>query len=192
MLFNNRRSRFVIAGLVLTLALLPQAATAKGDSPDIRHPEGTLTLSNRQLVPGTAIEIGGRDFGARSALELVLVSVAGRFALGSVTADSVGGFTRSFDVPMDMNIGAYRIIAVAGDGDEVASLNVEMLAATAAGADDASDMSQDDDMAHSEPSADHMEVERAGSPWVTGSAVLSVIVALGVGVTLLRDQKHLG
>lgn len=93
------------------------------------HPQGTLKLADRKLVPGSTVTKGGEKSAGGGQLEIVLVGLAGRFRLGDVTPDSVGEFTQSFAIPADLDVGAYRLVAIATDEDEVASLNVELLAA---------------------------------------------------------------
>ena len=105
--------------------------------------------------------------------------------MGTVTADSVGGFMQSFDVPTGLGLGGYRLIAMASDGDEVASLNVEILAAPAEASDHMDTPGGHDE---GEPSDEHMEVDRAGNPLVMGGAVVGVVLALGAGMLLIRKQ----
>ncbi len=116
----------IVGSLVAVIASIPATAIA---ADALRHPEGTLKLADRQLVAGSTVPIRGEQFAEHGKLELLLVGVAGRFRLGDVTADSVGGFSKSFDIPADIEVGAYRLVAIATDDDEVASLNVELLAA---------------------------------------------------------------
>ncbi len=115
-----------VGSLVAGITSIPATVIA---ADALRHPEGTLKLAERQLVAGSTVPIRGEQFADHGKLELLLVGVAGRFRLGDVTADSVGGFAKSFDIPADIELGTYRLVAIATDDDEVASLNVEVLAA---------------------------------------------------------------
>ncbi len=115
----------IVGSLVAVIASIPAAVIA---ADALRHPEGTLKLAKRQLVAGSTVPIRGEMFAEHGKLELLLVGVAGRFHLGDVTTDSVGGFAESFDIPADIVLGTYRLVAIATDDDEVASLNVELLA----------------------------------------------------------------
>ncbi len=142
---------------------------------------------------GATVPIGGEKFAEHGELELVLVGVAGRFRLGDVTADSVGGFAKSFDIPADIELGAYRLVAIATDDDEVASLNVELLAAPLDA--DKENGHAEDGQSHDAESAEHaptdepLILDRAGSPWVRGGAVVGIIIALVGGGLLLRKPQ---
>lgn len=186
-----------VGSLVAVITSIP-AATIAADAR--RHPEGTLKLAERQLVAGSSVPIGGEKFAVHGKLELLLVGVAGRFRLGDVTADSVGAFTESFEIPADLDVGAYRLVAVAADGDEVASLNVELLAespASAEGGGHAEDdrghaedgHSHDAESAEDAPTDEPLILDRAGSPWVWGGAAVGIIIALVGGGLLLRKPQ---
>ena len=178
-------------------AAAPAVAVANGA---MAHPEGTLKLASRQLVSGSTVLIRGEMFAERGKLQLLLVSVAGRFQLGEVTADSVGGFAESLEVPANLALGAYRLVAIATDEDEVASLNVELLAAApeadeenehaGAGAG-AANHSEDGEHAEAgEPTDEPLSLDRAGSPLVTGGAVVAILFALVTGGLLLRKPEE--
>ena len=144
------------------------------------HEEGTLKLADRRLAPGTSIQIVGEKFARGSRLTLALVGVAGRFELGDVEADTAGAFTKSFDLATDLAAGSYRLVAIAPDGDEAASLTVEVFVA----AQPVEQESMPD--AGSPPTAEPLALDRAGNPWVTGGAVVGIIFAFGLGGLLLR------
>ena len=116
-------------------------------------------------------------------LALTMEGMAGRVALGKVTADSAGAFTASLHVPADLALGTYRLVARAGDGDEVASLDVEVVAGAAAAA-------PADAHAGHAPSAAPLALARARSPWVTGGALAAIVLALAGGVVLLRRPRR--
>ncbi len=178
-----------VGSLVAVITSIPAAAIA---ADALRHPEGTLKLAERQLVAGSTVPIGGEKFAEHGELELLLVGVAGRFRLGDVTADSVGGFAGSFDIPADIDVGAYRLVAIAADGDEVASLNVELLAESPA-PDKGPGLSEDDgghaESAEDAPTDEPLILERTRSPWVRGGAVVGIIIALVGGGLLLRKPQ---
>ncbi len=180
-----------VGSLVAVITSIPTTAIA---ADDLRHPEGTLKLAERQLVAGSTVPIRGEMFAEHGKLELFLVGVAGRFPLGDVTADSVGGFNKSFDIPADIEVGTYRLIAIATDDDEVASLNVELLAAPL-DADEENGHAEDGHLHDTESAADAptdepLILERAGSPWVRGGAVVGIIIALVGGGLLLRKPHE--
>ncbi len=192
-----------VGSLVAVITSIPATAIA---ADALRHPEGTLKLTERQLVAGSMIPIGGEKFAKHGKLKLLLVGVAGRFPVGDATADSVGAFSESFGIPAGIEPGAYRLIAVAVDGDEVASLNVELLAESPA-PDEGSALSEDaglseDDTAHPDdghshdvesaeesPTDEPLTLDRAASPWIRGGAVVGIIIALVGGGLLLRKPQ---
>ncbi len=165
------RSALTLGVLAGTVTAVPKVGAAAPPP----HPEGVLKLSDRHLVQGSTVRIGGEKFSRNGNLDLVLVGVAGRFTLGKVTADSVGGFESSFEIPADLEVGSYRLVAIASDGDEVASLNVDLLGQPEAEPTDGS-------------SAEPLAVDRAGRPWVTGGAVVGIVLALVAGGMLLRRR----
>ncbi len=165
-----------VGGLALMLAAVPLGALV--------HPEGALKVPNPHFVPGSTVRVGGEQFAGGGKLELVLVGVAGRFRLGEVTTDSVGGFAESFEVPMDVEVGSYRLVAIATDGDEVATFNVDMLAAPAEPQKDGDSRSEDQ-----EASAEELALDRAPRPWVKGGAIVGIVLALALGGVLLRKPQ---
>ena len=168
------RRSLTAGGLAAVFAAVPMGALV--------HEEGTLKVADRSFVPGSTVQIGGEKFSRGGKLDLVLVGVAGRFVVGEVTADSAGGFSASFEVPMDVAVGAYRLVAIATDGDEVATVNVNMLAAPAA----PEDHGQSEDHGGAEPSAEPLLLDRAHSPFVRGGAIVGIVLALAAGGMLLR------
>ena len=162
-------------GLAAVFAAVPMGALV--------HEEGTLKVADRSFVPGSTVQIGGEKFSRGGKLDLVLVGVAGRFLVGEVTADSAGGFSASFEVPMDIAVGAYRLVAIATDGDEVATVNVNMLAAPPA----PEDHGQSEDHEGAEASAEPLSLDRAHSPLVRGGAIVGIVLALAAGGMLLRN-----
>ncbi len=164
--------------VAVAMAVIPSFTL--GETPPV-HPEGALRVANPQFTQGSAAQIGGEKFAKDGVLELFLVGVAGRFTLGKVTADSVGGFNNSFDIPLDTEVGSYRLIAVASDGDEVASVNVNVLAAP-----EEPVSVEPETPAVVEPNAEPMVLDRARSPLVTGGAVVGIVFALVTGGMLLR------
>ena len=186
------RRALAVGSLVAVITSIPAAAIA---ADALRHPEGTLKLAERQLVAGSTVPIGGEKFAEHGKLELLLVGVAGRFRLGDVTTDSVGAFTQSFDIPAHLDVGTYRLVAIATDEDEVASLNVELLAAVPDAdeeqghAEGAGHSEGGEHAENAEPTDEPLTLDRAGSPWVRGGAIVGIIIALVGGGLLLRKPQ---
>jgi len=96
-----------------------------------------------------------------------------------VHADTSGAFAAMLHVPPDIAPGSYRLIAIASDGDEVGVLDVSVVSArpgSSAASRHESDM----------PSAVELTLPRARNPWVTGAAVLVIMLSLIGGALLLR------
>jgi hypothetical protein len=148
------------------------------------HEDGVLTVANREFAPGDSLQVTGEKFGARNRLTLVLEGLAGRVELGTVTADAGGTFATRVRVPTGLDDGSYRLLALATDGDEAASLDVIVLARTGHTASAAGDA--EDTHGMEEPSREPLVLGRARSPWVTGGAGSVAVLALAFGVVLLR------
>ena len=170
--------RFHHAALSMTLASTVALLAATSDALNA-HENGVLRLASRQLVAGDSARVLGEKFARRNALTLFLSGVRGRIRLQEVHADSGGRFGAMLHVPSDIAPGGYRLIAIASDGDEVASLDVEVVSArpaVSAASHHESEM----------PGAVGLALTRARSPWVTGGAVLAIALSLIGGALLLR------
>jgi hypothetical protein len=147
-----------------------------------------LKTTARAVAPGDSLPVTGEKFGGASRLELVLVGVAGRFEMASVRADTAGAFHATLAVPDTLPPGDYRLVAVATDGDEVAGLDLSVHARAQVAEPDAHATDEHHDMAGA-PSAEPLALERARSPWVTGSAVAFAGLALIAGLILVRRPR---
>ncbi len=174
-----RRHRFLGSAL-LALALL-----TVGQRRAAAHEDGVLKPATRDLTAGDSLAIAGEKFGARSRLALALVGMSGRIELGSFDTDSAGAFTSRVLIPRDAAPGSYRLVAMASDGDEVASVDMTVAAALAAADRGAAADHDATDMADA-PSNEPLALDRARSPAVTWGVVGGILVALAVGGTLLR------
>ncbi|MFQ6046296.1 MAG: hypothetical protein ACE5PT_08055 [Gemmatimonadales bacterium] len=169
---KQKRTTTLLAGVALGLMLgLPTRASA--------HDEGVLKLASRNLPAGSSVRFAGEKFSRNTSLALVLVGTLGRIAVGKVRTDSAGGFTQELMVPADLRPGTYRLVAIAPDGDEAATLDVTILAAEelVVGEEASND---------APPTAEPLELERASSTVVTGLALLGIAFALVIGGALLR------
>jgi hypothetical protein len=144
------------------------------------HGKGVLRLADRRLVAGDTAHVSGEKFPKASSLVMLLVGPAGRTRLSDVQTDTAGVFSAAPVIPAELPVGAYRLVVLASDGDEVGALDVEVVpAATPRRALEAADSS-------AEPSAQPLALERARSPWVTGGTLAVILVAVVVGGLLLR------
>ena len=146
------------------------------------HEKGVLTPASRELSPGDSVRIAGARFTRRASLTLTLVGVHGSVRLGQVGTDSAGAFDVAVFVPAPTAPGAYRLVATASDGDEVATLDVVVAAAVAPHTPDAHAAAP----AMAMPTGQPLALDRARSPMVTGAVVVGIVLALAAGAGLLR------
>ena len=109
--------RALVAGLLTSLAAITTAAA-------FPHEKGSLTLARREFHAGDTLALAGGKFSPRGRLTLSLVGTGGRTVLGEVVTDSAGAFRAGLAVPAGLAPAPYRLVAVAEDGDEVASRDV--------------------------------------------------------------------
>ncbi len=162
----------VVTGLAIAfLALLAPQIDA--------HEKGVLKLATRQLIPGDSVATTGEHFGRRAPLKILLVGTVGRRPLAEIRTDSLGALRWTLILPADVPPGSYRVVAVAADGDEVASVDVSVVARASA------PMSSH---VHEEnaPTARALALARARSPLVTGGALAIIALTFVGGIMLLR------
>jgi len=171
-------------GLVGSLALGLAVATAA-----VAHEKGRLRVAEQRLAPGATVAVSGAKFGKGEVYQMLLVGTAGRTKLLDVTTDAQGAFSGSIVVPAGAAAGAYRLVLEASDNDEAASLDVEVMPASAAQAA-SGEHHHEEGAAHEHsgdaPSAEPLKLDRARSPLVRGGALASAALAFAVGIFLLR------
>jgi hypothetical protein len=176
--------------MTMTTAFAALAACVIAASPAMPHEKGVLKPATRTLMPGDSLAIGGEKFTKKDEVILVLLGVNGRVELGTVPTDSVGKFRRSFLVPATLKSGAYRLIAEAIDGDEVATIDVVVQAMHAmASAGAMPGMTHDMSQMALQPTGERLPLVPARPPAVLISLAI-LIVACAAGGTLLLRQPH--
>ena len=151
----------------------------------VAHEDGVLKLTNKTFPAGQYVRLTGEKFQKNSKLMLVLFGMRGRIELAEITVDSAGAFTDSLEIPADVAPGSWRLIAVATDGDEVATLDVEVLPAMTV----PEEMPEDHPMDDAEPSHEPLALDRARNPLVTGTVIGGIGLALLLGGVLLRRSQ---
>lgn len=167
------------------VALVAALSIAAGTPTTSTHEEGVLKLPSAVLTAGTTVRLTGEQFTKGGRLKLVLVGVSGRSDVAEVRADSAGRFTNELSVPGNLAAGAYRLVAIASDGDEVGALDVEVVF-RAADAPAAAESHE----GHASPTAEPLPLARAKSPLVTGGALITIVLALTLGGTMLYRNRH--
>lgn len=178
----------LVTGRVAALAAVSAAALVLTAAPARAHEDGVLKLASRALAAGDTIPVAGEKFSRRSELALFLVGVRGRIDLGKVRSDSAGAFTVRLALPADAAEGAYRLVAAAADGDEVATLDVTLAPRSMQGGRGTTAMPEMGEDMHG-PTAEPLALDRARSGLVTAGTLGLAVAAFGLGVVLLRRPK---
>lgn len=172
--------RSVVIAAALLLALVPRAARA--------HGEGVLKVPASSVAAGSPFAVQGSSFEKGMLLRLVLLGALQEYALQEVVADTAGAFSVEVTLPAEARPGQYRVVAIAPDGDQVASLDLVVTpAAAAAGTGDPG--AQEEHGTHGEAAgewarADEMPVERSWSAAEWGLIGLLIGLAGGGGLML--------
>ncbi len=95
------------------------------------HEKGVITLASGMAAAGSTLQVMGEKFSSSTQLRLVLRGALSEREIGSAETDAAGGFVIELEIPAGVEPGAYRLVAVAPDGDEVASADLEVEAAPA-------------------------------------------------------------
>ena len=174
----------------VTTGLLTTSLAFGVSQPAFAHEEGVLQPTTKQWVVGATVQIRGKQFGKHADLALVLVGTRGQIRLRMVRTDSAGGFVADLTIPTGMTAGDYRLVAIAEDGDRVASVEIAVMEAGPL-----APLGEDQHAGHDEanmamPTADPLELVRARSAVMTGAAVLFIVAAtLGSGLLLRRPRN---
>ena len=156
------------------------------------HGEGVLTADRLAAAPGEMLALEGRQFEPDEEYRIELVGALEEFVLATARADKSGGFKLSVSLPRDAKEGAYRLQAVADDGDVSATLDVTVMAAAAAADERATEGMSSSMPGMTGPMAQPGDVpidrSRSGSGW----AIIGVLIGLsaGLGIALLLRRKR--
>lgn len=117
----NRHARRLI-----TLSLGAALAAHVSSRPARAHEEGVITLASAAVAVGDDITVDGADFAHAASYKLVLRGGLREYELGVVETDSDGRFSVQLRIPGDVQPGPYRLAAIAPDGDEAATAELEV------------------------------------------------------------------
>lgn len=176
---------------VLAFTLLAAAPPNPGAA---AHPRGTLKIAANVLRIGDTLAVSGSGFEPNDAVTLVLIGVRGRVALADVPTDTGGRLRQTVTIPGTSVPGQYRLVGESVDGDEVASLDVSLVAsATPAGSPampGMSDMPGHEGM-HSPdtPTGADLALTSARGPLAYAIAMVVILVCLVGGIALLRTSR---
>ena len=170
-----------IAGIALwtTLALTSTGALA--------HEKAVLRSTLSAVAAGDTLPLSGADFTPGSTYALQLVGALSEFELRRVQGGAHGTLELAIAIPRDVTPGVYKLVAIAPDGDHVASLDLTILEPSAGANDDAHTGSEP---GHAESGqtarADDMPIERSRSGAEWGVSGLLIGLAAGIGIMLIR------
>jgi len=181
LLFKLKTSRAILA-TIATMSLLGAAI----------HPEATLRSSVSSVQAGGNMPLEGAEFLPAQKVILALQGAFNEYDLPEVQASEGGTFSVQMQIPSQARPGAYRLVAIADDGDVVASLDLTIEPAAAGGMGMA-------EMDHSGAAAgaammggmavaaraDDLPIERSRSGMEWGVIGLLIGLGAGFGVALL-------
>ena len=149
------------------------------------HPEATLKSPVSSVAAGSELALSGEEFLAGDPVKLVLRGVFNEYPLRDITPEDGGVFSIKLPIPIEVGDGEYRLVAIASDGDVVASLDLTILPAAPA-TEQEHEIAGDDGDAGLMARADERPIERtrAGMEW--GLIGLLIGIAGGAGVSLIR------
>jgi hypothetical protein len=154
------------------------------------HGQGQLKLESKSVAAGAALHMTGVKFAKNEALDVLLAGPSGRVQLKHILTDSAGAFHDFVVIPEGTAVGAYRIVLVASDDDEVGQADFEIAGGTGQSGDHhAGEMAGHDMASMGGASAEPLVLPRARSPWVTGGAFLTIALALGIGATAVLRSR---
>jgi hypothetical protein len=172
------------ASHLLTLGAL--ALFAANSATLAAHEKGVLTLAAPSAAAGQSLAVTGSDFGAGTALRLVLRGALREYELAGVRADEGGSFRLDVIIPETVPPGAYRVVAVAEDGDDTAAADLEVQAPVAASAEHAHQEASGAGMsaAAAVPQAGPLAIERrwSGVEWFVLGLLLGAALAGGIAL----------
>lgn len=182
----NRAPAAAIAAAFLfawPLLAAPSALGALG-----AHEEAVIESPQSSVPAGGTLSLAGKDFTAGESYALRLVGALREYELGEVEPSDAGTFTLELEIPGHVVSGAYRLVAVAEDGDEVARMDLQVLAPNPSAA---AEGGADSGGAHGAAAgggarADDIRIERDRSGLEWGAIGLLVGLAGGFGIGLLK------
>lgn len=152
------------------------------------HDEAVLESPRSSVPAGGVLELTGKDFTAGESYALRLVGALREYDLREVEPGEEGSFRLELEIPSRVAPGSYQLVAVAGDGDVVARLDLQILE----GYPGLSELEGGDGHGPAPAGdgprarADDIRIERDRSGLEWGAIGLLVGLAGGLGLGLLR------
>jgi len=174
-----------ILAAALTFAILSPPASGYA------HEDAVLRSPRSSVAAGDVVPVQGTEFEAGGSYTLRLVGPLREYALGTIEADSAGGFTIDITIAPEVVPGTYQVEAVASDGDVAARLDLTVVSAARAAAGEAAhggEMGEDmgsgsGSMAPMARSDDiRIERDRSGIEWGLIGLLIGTAAGLGAGL----------
>ena len=147
------------------------------------HGQGRLVLPSASVPAGDTLHVHGEGF-APGRVSLEMRGALAAYALPGADVGSDSTFAVAWPVPADARTGAYRLVAIADDGDEITRTDVTITepapvaAEPATHADHAAAGTEGAPVAH----AGELPLERSRSAVEWGLIVLALAGSLVVGL----------
>ena len=176
-----------ILATALTVAILSPPVSGYA------HEDAVLKSPRSSVAAGDVLPLQGTEFEAGGSYTLRLVGPLREYSLGTIEADSAGGFTIDITIVPEVVPGAYQVEAVASDGDVAARLDLTVVPAARATAGEAAhggEMGEDMGsgsggmvpMARSDDIL--IERDRSGIEWGLIGLLIGAAAGLGSGLLI--------
>lgn len=158
------------------------------------HPEATLRSSRGEVPAGGSLPLSGEKFTGGESVRLVLRGALDEYDLRAVRPAEDGTFALDVEVPGTVRPGSYRLVAVAGDGDVVATLEVSVVQALAgehaSAIEETVDLSKQGTGPVAHATAEEMPIERsrAGLEWGLIGLLVGLAGAIGLSLVLHAER----
>jgi hypothetical protein len=169
------RSLSAFLALWLSFSVVARAL-ADGEDP-------RLEISADRLAPGMILQVRGVNLEREQDIPIALVGAEGEFPLGVIASNEAGEFTQSFNLPLDLPEGVYRVLAKNPSSVPVISVPLTIQGAPVMAEAEEVIRDEDEPLLAPIPTA----VKAAGQPAQLGSPAW-----LNVGILILLGAVVLG
>jgi hypothetical protein len=113
----------------MTRALLVLGWVVVLAAPAFAHEKGVIRLGSESIGAGGELEVRGEKLPKNAVVRLELRGTLETFTLGNFRTDAAGAFRDRLTLPAEAGAGAYAVVALAPDGDEVARADLVIVPA---------------------------------------------------------------
>lgn len=157
------------------------------------HEKGAIRLLKKEVAAGGELVVRGERLPKDDSVKLTLKGALAMHSLGDVATTATGTFEARIKLPVAAKPGAYVVIVVAGDGEEVARADVVVTQAMAHDMSAMATPTPDSTVANGEqahPTNAMMELDatRSGAEW--GAIILIIALSVGGGLAMLASARH--